>query len=383
MASQFLNKLVLPLALAAASCSGSGSDIGAAGAGGSGAAGDTMSGAGGTVATGGAPGSGGATGLGGLSGSGGGTAGSGGGAGAGPGGAPGVDSGAGRGGAAGSGGSPASVDSGAIADAAPTAGCGAATWPMGGTANPQMIDVANNGTTTARQFYFALPTNYASSRPYRVVFAWHYAGGTAVMVAGTGGGAGRYYGLQPLLADTIFITGQGLNDAQGRTGWPNTNGQDVAFARAMMDWLNANFCVDKGRIFSTGFSYGAIMSHTVACQMPDVFRAAGIMSGSLIGRANSCVNHPIAAWMTHGADDTSASGGVDFSAGVTARDRIVALNHCAATTQPTTPDPCVAYDGCDSGYPTVWCPREAPRTDTGHVIPSFAPAAIAAFFSQF
>jgi polyhydroxybutyrate depolymerase len=335
------------------------------------------------------------TGTGGASGAAGGvgTSGTGGGGGAGAGGAAtgqggvtGGGSGGTSGGATGSGGngSPRSdagiVDSGPAGDGGGlTAGCGATTWPMGGTANPQTLNVTTAGATIARQFYFALPTSYTSARPYRLVFAWHYAGGTALMVAGTGGGAGRYYGLQPLLPDTIFITGQGLTDAQGTTGWPNTNGQDIAFARAMVDWANANLCIDKTRVMSTGFSYGAIMSHTVACQMPDVFRAVGLMAGMLIGRATACVNHPIAAWMTHGTADTAAIGGVDFANGVTARDRIVALNHCAATTQPTTPSPCVAYDGCDAGEPVVWCPVEG----EAHVIPSFAPAAIATFFSQF
>src|SRR5258707_1348903 len=75
----------------------------------------------------------------------------------------------------------------------------------------------------------------------------------------------------------------------------------------------------------------------------------------------------------------TAIGGVDFANGETARDRIVALNHCAATTQPVTPSRCVAYDGCDAGEPVVWCPVQG----EAHVIPSFAPAAIATFFAQF
>jgi polyhydroxybutyrate depolymerase len=302
-----------------------------------------------------------------------------------PGGTGGLTGGGSGGAATGSGGSgagrnDAGTDTGGLAvDGGLTAGCGATTWPTGGTANPQTLNVTSNGATIARQFYFALPSSYTSSRPYRLVFAWHYAGGTAVMVAGNGGGAGRYYGLLPLMPDTIFITGQGLTDAQGTTGWPNTGGQDIAFARAMVDWANANFCIDRTRVMSAGFSYGAIMSHTVACQMPDVFRAVGLMAGMLIGRATACLNHPIAAWMTHGTADSAAIGGVDFANGVTARDRIVALNHCATTTQPTTPSPCVAYDGCDAGEPVVWCPVDG----EAHVIPSFAPAAIAAFFSQF
>jgi poly(3-hydroxybutyrate) depolymerase len=147
----------------------------------------------------------------------------------------------------------------------------------------------------------------------------------------------------------------------------------------MVDWAKTSFCVDTTRIMSTGFSYGAIMSHTVACQMSDVFRAVGLMAGSLIGRATACVNHPIAAWMTHGTLDSASIGGVDFAQGEAARDRIVTLNHCAATTQPTTPSPCVAYDGCDSGDPVVWCPVQ----DEMHAIPPFAAGAIATFFLQF
>ncbi len=346
-------------------------NLGTSGAGGS--SGGNGSGAGGVNASmGGATGSGGAT-PGGSGGGGGKTSGgTGGTTSAGSGGAP--MTGAGGAGARDAGPGPGSTDAGM------TAGCGAATWPMGGTASPQMLDVTAGGTTMSRQVIFALPAGYTSGRAYRVVFAWHYAGGTAATIAGTGGGGiGRFYGLQPLMADTIFIAPQGLMDSSGRTGWPNTGGQDVAFARAMVDWTKSNFCVDTTRIMSTGFSYGAIMSHTVACQMSDVFRAVGLMAGALIGRANACLAHPIAAWMTHGTADTAAIGGVDFAQGEAARDRVVALNHCAATTQPTTPSPCVAYDGCDSGDPVVWCPVQ----DEMHAIPPFAASAIAAFFAQF
>jgi polyhydroxybutyrate depolymerase len=119
------------------------------------------------------------------------------------------------------------------------------------------------------------------------------------------------------------------------------------------------------------------MSHTIACQMSDAFRAVAPMAGATFGRP-SCLTHPIAAWMTHGTMDTQASGGVDFTAGESARDRIVTLNHCTTTTAPVDPSSCVAYLGCDAGYPVQWCPH-----DGAHVIPSFAAAAVASFFLQF
>jgi poly(3-hydroxybutyrate) depolymerase len=280
----------------------------------------------------------------------------------------GTTGGAGTTGAGGSGGSGGS--------SSPTAGCNAATWPMGGTSSPQMIDVTDStGATTSRQFYFALPAGYSSATPVPVVYAWHYAGGTAQQIAQQ-----RYYNIQPMFSNAIYVAPQGLlstpSDAT-TSGWPNTNGQDIAFARAMIAWMNSNFCVDATRIMSTGMSYGGIMSHTVACQMSDLFRAVGIMSGAFFGggRTSTCVAHPIAAWITHGDADTT----VTFANGESARDRILATNHCGTTTHAVDPSPCVQYDGCDAGYPVVWCPVAG----EGHTIPSFAAGAIATFFKQF
>jgi poly(3-hydroxybutyrate) depolymerase len=243
-----------------------------------------------------------------------------------------------------------------------------------------MMNVTDKaGNTAARQFYFALPAGYDPGHAYPLVFAFHYLGGQASTIAGTGF-TGRYYGIQPLLPSAIYVAPQGLTgpatDAgPGQTGFPNTNDQDIAFTRAMVTWFEGNFCVDRARLFSTGFSYGAMMSHTIACEMPDVFRAVGIMSGILIGRASSCLNHGIAAWITHGEADTT----LPYANGVSAKDRVVSLNHCGSTTHPVDPSPCVQYDGCDAADPVIWCSVAG----EGHAIPSFGASAIASFFAQF
>lgn len=241
----------------------------------------------------------------------------------------------------------------------------------------QTIMVTNNGTTTARQFIFALPANYASSQQRRVFFAWHYLGGSAATIAGNGAvqAGGRYYGLLPIVTDPIYIAPQGLLDANGNAGFPNTNDQDVAFARAMIDWVGTNFCVDRTHFFSFGFSFGAMMSHTLACEVPQMFRAIGVESGILTQPARNCTGGPMAAWITHGDMDQS----LPFTSAEAARDRIVAANHCQMTTQPVTPSPCVAYDGCDTGFPVTWCPVAGGM----HQIQNFSAQAIANFFNQF
>ncbi|HVY41308.1 MAG TPA: PHB depolymerase family esterase, partial [Polyangia bacterium] len=257
-----------------------------------------------------------------------------------------------------------------------SAGCGMAP-PALGTANPQTINVTDDkGTAASRTFYVGLPSDYAPTKAYPVIFAWHYAGGMASTIAGTGY-SGKYYGVQPLLPQAIYVAPQGLTDSSGQTGWPNTNGGDIAFLKAMLSWTQSKLCVDTTRIMSTGFSYGGIMSDAIGCQMPDVFRAVAVMSGALFkfGASSGCKSHNVAAWFTHGTADPT----VAISGDETARDQFLADNHCGTTTTPVTPSPCVSYDGCDAGYPVVWCPVEG----EGHTIPSFAASGIAAFFGQF
>jgi poly(3-hydroxybutyrate) depolymerase len=218
-----------------------------------------------------------------------------------------------------------------------------------------------------------VPASYDSSQATRVVFAWHWRGGNARNITGNGAFGGAYYGLIETIPDAIYMAAEGLSEG-GQTGWANTGGQDIEFLRAMLDWLDANYCVDKARIFSVGFSYGGIMSDTIACQMGSTFRAIAPIAGVMFGNSNSCVNQQVAAHMTHGAADTT----LDISGGIAARDYLLEANHCTMTTEPIEPSPCVEYTGCDEGFPVVWCEH-----DGGHNVPSFASAAIATFFQRF
>ncbi len=385
------------LALASVACTGS--DPGGAtgtgsgngtGRGGSGQAGSTGTGATGGATTGtGGTGTGGATtGPGGAGGSTGGAGGATGGAGGsggstgGTGGAGGATGGsAGKGGSGGAGGTPidagtprpdASLDSGTPppdapppppADATTSSGCGAAMTPGSGNFT---IDVAG----TMRSYIVKIPTTYDTNKPYRLVFAWHGLGGTAQQIAQFG-----YYQLeQPSAGSAIFVSGQGLDTGTG-AGWPNTNGQDVNFVKALLEWMKKSYCIDEKRVFSVGMSYGGIMSNTLGCQMGGVFRAIAPMAGSgpFQFGTSACVGQ-VAAWLTHGTGDTV----VTYDAGVGSRETWRTRNKCQATSQPTPPSPCVAYDGCDPGYPVHWC-----AWDGGHTIPTFAAGAIWSFLSQF
>ncbi|WP_437667011.1 alpha/beta hydrolase family esterase [Sorangium sp. So ce1182] len=275
-------------------------------------------------------------------------------------------------GVGGSGGRPASGEGGAGgAGAAGTgsvgaggetqsAGCGSATAPTSGRFS---IDVG--GAT--REYILALPDDYDPSHAYRLIFAWHPRGGSAEQVA-TGFGGG-YYGLQGRAGGSaIFVSPEGIDQ-----GWENRDGRDITFLRAMLDRLRGELCIDQSRIFSTGFSYGGMMSYAIGCAMGDVFRAIAPMSGALYSGCEDG-DSPVAMWGAHGdADDV-----VPLENGQSARDVFLERNHCDQQTTPTEPSPCVSYEGCDEGYPVVWC-----EFSGGHTPANNSGESIWSFFSQF
>ena len=244
-----------------------------------------------------------------------------------------------------------------------SAGCGKMQFPPSARNEIMVGDLS-------REYIVKLPANYDPNKPYKLIFAWHFLGGSAQGIAG--GFGGGYYGLESMSGGTaIFVAPEGIDAA-----WPNTGGRDVNFAKAMVEWMRNNYCIDNTRIFSTGFSYGAIMSNTVGCQMGDVFRAIAPMAGSgpLAFGGGGCKG-PVAAWIFHGTADNI----VQFSGGQRSRDHWVMANGCTTMTMPSTPSQCVEYQGCKQGYPVVWCENPG----GGHTQPSYGGSAIWKFFSQF
>jgi poly(3-hydroxybutyrate) depolymerase len=144
----------------------------------------------------------------------------------------------------------------------------------------------------------------------------------------------------------------------------------------MKDLLGAaqkDYCVDPRRAFAVGFSYGAMFSYAIGCELGGVFRAIAPMSGALLSGCNLS-GKPIAMWGSHGTSDSL----VPIASGRQARDKILQQNHCGSQTTPVDPSPCVAYQGCDQGYPVTWC-----EWDGDHNRPPFGNTAVAAFFKQF
>jgi poly(3-hydroxybutyrate) depolymerase len=244
---------------------------------------------------------------------------------------------------------------------AATAGCGQApTLASGGHS------ISSSGQN--RSYILRVPANYDSNHPYRLIFGFHWNGGTAADVdsGGTDGYNWSYYGLRRL-ADaannsTIFVAPQGLNN-----GWANSGGQDVTFVDDLLRQLEGGLCVDTSQIFSSGFSYGGAMSYALACARPSVFRAVAVYSGANLSGCSGGTQ-PVAYIGMHGLRDNV----LNISLGRSLRDTFVRNNGC---TPQNPPEPAAGslthvvttYSGCKAGYPVVWAAFDGAGHDPGPI----------------
>jgi polyhydroxybutyrate depolymerase len=226
-----------------------------------------------------------------------------------------------------------------------------------------------------REYYLILPPSYSASKPYPMVIMLHGMIATAEMALSW------FSGIPTDMPNAIYIAPQGLKhketgggaNGQEVTGWANVDGEDIQFMRDLVSATEKDYCVDSQRVFAVGFSYGAMFSYAIGCELGGLFRAIAPMSGALLSGCNLS-GKPIAMWGSHGTSDSL----VAIASGRQARDKILGLDHCGTATTAIDPSPCVSYQGCDQGYPVTWC-----EWDGDHNRPPFGNSAVAAFFKQF
>jgi poly(3-hydroxybutyrate) depolymerase len=156
----------------------------------------------------------------------------------------------------------------------------------------------------SRGFALRLPDNYDNSKPYWLIFGFHWNGGNSAQVdnGGTSGYDWSYYGLQKASKNgAIFVAPDGLG-----AGWANSGGRDLTFTDDMVKLGEDNYCVDTTHIISTGFSYGGGMSYEIACARAKVFRAVAIFEGAQLSGCDGG-NDPIAYWQMVGTADTTCT----------------------------------------------------------------------------
>ena len=76
----------------------------------------------------------------------------------------------------------------------------------------------------------------------------------------------------------------------------------MGFARLIVTHLRQQLHVDPERIFATGFSNGAMLTHRLACEAGDVFRAIAAVAGT--DNTLACApKRPVSVLVIHARND--------------------------------------------------------------------------------
>jgi poly(3-hydroxybutyrate) depolymerase len=158
-----------------------------------------------------------------------------------------------------------SLDSSSVSsDTGRSAGCGKA------------LSAIKSGTYTitsaglSRQYIIDIPASYDMNHPYRLIFGMHCFGSNMNGVAND-----KYYQLKRF-ADSaknycIFVAPNGVV-TDGNAMW-NQAEKDHTFFDDMLKLFTENLCVDTARVFSCGFSYGAMFTYSLSLTHQKVLRA--------------------------------------------------------------------------------------------------------------
>ena len=226
-----------------------------------------------------------------------------------------------------------------------SAGCGKTRTLQNGTLN-----ITYSGAS--RKYILLVPSSYDNSYAYRLVFAFAESGSSAQSVA-----TRNYFTMATYdTKNTIFVA---PDASDGAGTWSNT---DVGFTDAILAQLEGDLCIDKTRVFATGFSFGAGMAMALACTRADVFRAVAFFSGADL--TNSCpttLTKPIAYYASQASQDANGMSPTNPMTGEMKQAQFAAVNGCTAEPASTTfpaagqPHTCTIYKGCSAGHPTEYC----------------------------
>lgn len=232
-----------------------------------------------------------------------------------------------------------------------------------------------------RKVLVHLPAGRDAAQPAPLVLALHGGGGHAEHMA-------ENYGLQRKADEAGFIVAfpNGYSkfpggkfatwNAGGCCGDARDKGiDDVGFLREVVKALSQRYRVDASRVFATGMSNGGMMSHRLACEAADVFRAVAAVAGT-DATARCTPSRSIPVLHIHARDDDHVlfNGGagpgafrdtskvMDFVSVPETISRWVQRNHCTAPPRRTLEQPgafCESTSGCAGGVSVQLCVTDA------------------------
>jgi poly(3-hydroxybutyrate) depolymerase len=294
------------------------------------------------------------------------------------------------GGSSGSGGAGGSSGADGKAAVMPSKGCtvsdGLKTLTTGGMSVANGLPTSTRLKITSggmsREYIIDVPANYDATHPYRLVFSWHQAYGSdtgnAIGQHPAGDGPNfdaknyAYFGLQreAMAANepAIFVAPGGI----GNLPWDFK--RDSVLFDDLLALIDANLCVDDNRVFTTGFSFGAMMSYALSITRQTKLRAAVTMAAAnynLPGEPTDMSMAPIGYFgitgMSDGTcpwvgNDASKQGG-KYCVLTHAQDNGCTIPGNIQTTMVGSKKyVCYDFEGCKAGYPVKVCTFDGPHT---------------------
>jgi polyhydroxybutyrate depolymerase len=155
-----------------------------------------------------------------------------------------------------------------------------------------------------------VPRSRAADKAAPVVMALHGGGGGMIYQA-----SDALYGFisKSEQAGFIAVFPNGISDTDSGmlATWNagnccgkarDTHIDDVGFLRALVADISRRTDIDRGRVFATGMSNGAMMSYRLACDAPDLIRGVAAVAGT--DNTTSCTpDKPVPALHIHARND--------------------------------------------------------------------------------
>jgi poly(3-hydroxybutyrate) depolymerase len=234
--------------------------------------------------------------------------------------------------------------------------------------------------SSSGEYIIDIPADYDPTHPYRLIFSWHQAYGSA-----NGNAVGQYpafdgpnfdaenyayFGLHREAnaagEPAIFVAPQGIGN------FPWDYNRDVVLFDNVLEAVTANLCIDESRVFTTGFSFGAMMSHALSLGRASKLRGAVTMAPANYNFTQP-TNEPasIAYFGITGMGDGTCKWVQSDANEEGGKYCVLTHGEDNGCTDPgnfptaaggTNQHVCYDFEGCDEGYPVKVCTFDGAHT---------------------
>ena len=229
------------------------------------------------------------------------------------------------------------------------------------TADAGVFDLAALGWSSQGGVLVVPPTARGTALPVVVVFHAAYSSGELAREA---------FGLEgPADGGAIFL----YPDAALGTWDIRVNSTDGRKVDRLLQLLSDNYCIDPHRVFAAGFSAGAVFTLFLGCNVPQTFRAFGVVAGTDDRFDTRCCSGPLSTLLIHGTVDSVIS----YNAGMSAFTNVAIRDQCRLDSPVKDGTSCTLYPSCGTGRVTEWCSWFGE-----HEVPTWAGDTLWRFFSS-